>query len=59
MRFDDFKYITNRTANSIADDKEMWDDLLAALKNLEFSQDLIRQMWSVVAATLFMGNIEF
>lgn len=37
----------------------MWDDLIAALKNLEFNQDLIRQMWSVVAATLLMGNIEF
>jgi myosin heavy subunit len=27
MRFDDFRYLTNRTSASSPDDKKMWDDL--------------------------------
>lgn len=42
MRFDDFAYLTNRTTNTIPEDKKMWDDLNFALNNLKFGSDLIR-----------------
>jgi myosin heavy subunit len=59
MRFDDFRYLTNRTSSSIHDDKEMWDDLVGAFTTLGFSQELVREIWSIVAATLLLGNLEF
>lgn len=42
MRFDDFAYLTNRTTNTIPEDRKMWDDLNFALNNLKFGADLIR-----------------
>lgn len=42
MRFDDFAYLTNRTTNTIPQDKKMWDDLNMAFNNLNFTPELVR-----------------
>jgi len=42
MRFDDFKYLTNRTTATVADDKNMWEDLNKAFISLDFSPGLMK-----------------
>lgn len=41
LRFDDFKYLTNRNSVGMNEDKKMWDELNIALVSLGFSNELI------------------
>lgn len=41
------------------DDKEMIDQLILAMKNLKFSPILQEEIFCLLAAILFLGNIEF
>lgn len=41
------------------DDKRAFDDVVRALKTLEFSQKEQRQIWEIVSSILHLGNIGF
>ena len=45
--------------NLLISEKEMWNDLLQAFKNLEFKKEHISEIWSVIAAVLLLGNVAF
>lgn len=59
LRPDDFRYITNKVNIHLADDRGMWDDLNGAFNSLGFSTELVKEIWSVVVATLMLGNMNF
>jgi len=41
MRYDDFKYLTNRNSSMMNEDRKMWDDLNQAFVTLEFPRELV------------------
>jgi len=58
-RADDFQYLTQKDKQTLPNDRGMWETLIQAFNSLNFSKEIINEIWSIVAAILLLGNLVF